>query len=181
MERVVQSFIHAREIFAAVVLGCFILTVSPAQVSASAALEVETLIKTTCSTCHKFEGKEESRFNLKAPDLMWGGSKYQRDWLIRWLTGKEPMLYAKSYRWDQGQEPDVHMAVTLEQANAIVNKVITQGGVLDMQAITDAATQATISTDNSTFKLYLWVIIVCWLISIVDAWVTGKKSTETSV
>jgi mono/diheme cytochrome c family protein len=121
MERVVQSFIPAREIFAAVVLGCFILTVSPAQVSASAALEVETLIKTTCSTCHKFEGKEESRFNLKAPDLMWGGSKYQRDWLIRWLTGKEPMLYAKSYRWDQGQEPDVHMAVTLEQANAIAD------------------------------------------------------------
>jgi len=121
MERVVQSFIHAREIFAAIVLGCFILTVSPAQVSASATLEVETLIKTTCSTCHKFEGKEESRFNLKAPDLMWGGSKYQRDWLIRWLTGKEPMLYAKSYRWDQGQEPDVHMAVTLEQANAIAD------------------------------------------------------------
>ena len=73
------------------------------------------------------------------------------------------------------------LSIALEQANAIVNKVITQGGVLDMQAITDAATQATISTDNSTFKLYLWVIIVCWLISIVDAWVTGKKSTETSV
>ncbi len=83
--------------------------------------EVEALINNICSTCHKFQGKEESRFNLKAPDLMWGGSKYQRDWLIRWLTGKEPMLYVKGYRWDQNQETHNHLTVTDEQANAIAD------------------------------------------------------------
>jgi len=83
--------------------------------------QAEAIVKNNCSACHKFEGKEESRFKLKAPDLMWGGSKYQRDWLIRWLTGKEPLLYAKSYRWDQGQEPVTHMTVTEEQANAIAD------------------------------------------------------------
>ena len=71
------------------------------------------------------------------------------------------------------------LSIALEQANAIVNKVIVQGGVLDMQAIANATTQATSSTDNATFNLYLWIIIACWLISIVDAWITGKKSTET--
>ena len=91
------------------------------QVFAADAHEAESLIKNSCSTCHKFEGKEESRFNLKAPDLMWGGSKYQRDWLIRWLTGKEPMLYAKGYRWDQSQEPHQHVTVTDQQANAIAD------------------------------------------------------------
>lgn len=71
------------------------------------------------------------------------------------------------------------LSIALEQANAIVNKVMVQGGVLDMQAIANATTQATSSTDNATFKLYLWIIIACWLISIVDAWISGKKSTET--
>ena len=74
--------------------------------------EAENMIKNVCSACHKFEGEGESRFNLKGPDLMWGGSKYQRHWLVDWLTGKEEMLYAKSYRWDQGQDPDVHITVT---------------------------------------------------------------------
>ncbi len=83
--------------------------------------QAEAIVKNNCSACHKFEGKEESRFNLKAPDLIWGGSKYQRDWLIRWLTGKEPLLYAKNYRWDQSKEPVAHMTVTEEQANGIAD------------------------------------------------------------
>ncbi|TFG61508.1 MAG: c-type cytochrome [Nitrospirales bacterium] len=102
-------------------LGVFVSLTSPAILLASDAQEAKSLIKTNCSTCHKFQEEGESRFNLKAPDLMWGGSKYQRDWLIRWLTGKEPMLYAKSYRWDQGQKPDVHITVTEEQANTIAD------------------------------------------------------------
>ena len=73
------------------------------------------------------------------------------------------------------------LSIALEQANAIVNKVIVQGGVLDMQAITDAANQATGSADNATFNVYLWIIIACWLIGIVDVWIAGKKSTDTSV
>ena len=88
---------------------------------AATSQEAESIINNVCSTCHKFKGEGESRFNLKGPDLMWGGSKYQRQWLIDWLTGKEAMLYAKSYRWDQGQEPEVHTTVTPEQAEAIAD------------------------------------------------------------
>ena len=32
----------------------------------------ERLVKDQCSTCHKFKGKAETRFNLDGPDLMWG-------------------------------------------------------------------------------------------------------------
>lgn len=46
------------------------------------------LIDEVCSSCHKFAGQYESKFNLKAPDLMWGGQKYQRDWLLLYLEGK---------------------------------------------------------------------------------------------
>ena len=106
-----------------ILLMCgFILTMfSPGILWGAETQDAETMIKKVCSTCHKFQGEGESRFNLKGPDLMWGGSKYQRQWLIDWLTGKEEMLYAKSYRWDQGQDPDVHITVTPEQAEAITD------------------------------------------------------------
>ena len=54
------------------------------------------LIQQACVHCHRLEGKPDSRFNLRAPDLIWAGSKYQRLWLVRWLTGKEAPLYAKA-------------------------------------------------------------------------------------
>jgi mono/diheme cytochrome c family protein len=122
MNREFRSFRYYQKLGGAIFLAFFLFFfIVPPQVVAEDAHETETMIKTVCSTCHKFQGEGESRFNLKAPDLMWGGSKYQRDWLIRWLTGKEPLLYAKSYRWDQGQKPDPHMTVTEEQANAIAD------------------------------------------------------------
>ena len=123
MSRVIREFIHVPLITFTAFIGFYVLLISPTQILFASGFQqdAETMINTVCSTCHKFEGEEESRFNLKGPDLMWGGSKYQRDWLIRWLTGKEPLLYAKSYRWDQGQETVAHMTVTEEQANSIAD------------------------------------------------------------
>ncbi len=79
------------------------------------------LIQQTCVHCHRFEGTAESRFKLHAPDLMWAGSKYQRPWLIRWLTGKEPPLYAKGYLWDLTNFPTQHPIVTEPEANALAD------------------------------------------------------------
>lgn len=78
-------------------------------------------IQNTCAQCHRLEGKADSRFNLKAPDLIWAGSKYQRAWLITWLTGKEAPLYAKGYRWDLTEVPSKHPVVTQVEAEAIAN------------------------------------------------------------
>ena len=79
------------------------------------------MIQQTCVQCHRLEGQPDSRFNLKAPDLIWAGSKYQRPWLIRWLTGKEAPLYAKGYRWDLTEGPSKHPMVTESEANAIAD------------------------------------------------------------
>ncbi len=83
--------------------------------------DAKQLIDNVCSTCHKFTGQYESKFNLKAPDLMWGGQKYQRDWLLRWLEGKEPNLYPKGYRWDLGTGPEKHMTLSHGQAVAVAD------------------------------------------------------------
>jgi mono/diheme cytochrome c family protein len=82
---------------------------------------VKNIIQNQCSTCHKFEGEPESKFNLKGPDLMWAGNKYQRSWLIRWLTGKEENLYPKGYRWDLSQEQAQHPVLSESNANAVVD------------------------------------------------------------
>ena len=79
------------------------------------------LIQQTCAQCHRMEGTAESRFNLRAPDLIWAGSKYQRSWLIRWLTGKEAPIYAKGYRWDLTEVPSKHPMVTESEANEIAD------------------------------------------------------------
>jgi mono/diheme cytochrome c family protein len=79
------------------------------------------LIQQTCAQCHRLEGKADTRFNLSAPDLIWAGSKYQRSWLIRWLTGKEVPLYAKGYRWDLTTVPSKHPMVTESEAGAIAD------------------------------------------------------------
>jgi mono/diheme cytochrome c family protein len=106
---------------AMLIIAGFLFWAIPFSLYAADAQEAEHLIANACSTCHKFTGTPESRFNLKAPDLMWGGSKYQRDWLIRWLTGNEPLLYAKGYRWDQDQKPTAHVTVTPDQAESLAD------------------------------------------------------------
>lgn len=83
--------------------------------------EAKALIEQSCVQCHRVEGKADSRFHLKAPDLIWAGSKYQRPWLIRWLTGKETPLYAKGYRWDLKEGTSKHPTVTEAEANAIAD------------------------------------------------------------
>ncbi|MCA9471888.1 MAG: c-type cytochrome [Nitrospirales bacterium] len=113
-----------RHSFSAWPIGLMVISAilfSPTLSLGSTEHDGKTLVNNLCSTCHKFQGEPESRFDLKAPDLMWGGSKYQRDWLIRWLTGKEPMLYAKGYRWDLSEKPDTHIAVSHEEAEAIAD------------------------------------------------------------
>lgn len=90
-------------------------------VSASDQSRAKEVLQQTCIQCHRLEGKPDSRFNLKAPDLIWAGSKYRRPWLIGWLTGKEAPLYSKGYRWDLAEISPKHPVVTESDANGIAD------------------------------------------------------------
>ena len=108
------------------VLGGALLTLvglmsSPRLLFGSDQQRAKELIQQACVQCHRLEGQPDSRFNLSAPDLIWAGSKYQRPWLIRWLTGKEAPLYAKGYRWDLKEGPVKHPVVTGTEAEAIAD------------------------------------------------------------
>ena len=79
------------------------------------------IIQSKCSACHKFEGQPESKFNLKGPDLMWAGNKYQRPWLVRWLTGNEENLYPNGYRWDISRSQTKHPVLSEAVANNVAD------------------------------------------------------------
>ncbi len=64
---------------------------------------------------------------------------------------------------------------TLEQAFTILEKIGTEGGPIDMKTITSAATQATGLSDSMILSFALFLIILCWIIGIVDAYRIGKK------
>jgi mono/diheme cytochrome c family protein len=100
----------------------FYLSSSPSW--ASEEQKAKEIIQNQCTTCHKFEGAPESKFNLEGPDLMWAGNKYQRPWLIRWLTGKEENLYPKGYRWDISQQQIQHPSLSSGNANIVADYFI---------------------------------------------------------
>ena len=94
---------------------------SPGVSFASDQSHAKEILQQNCVQCHRLEGKADSRFDLKAPDLIWAGSKYRRPWLIGWLTGKEAPLYAKGYRWDLSEAPSKHPVVTESEANTLAD------------------------------------------------------------
>jgi len=64
---------------------------------------------------------------------------------------------------------------TVQHAFAILEKIELEGGVIDIQTVTDAATQASFTSDSLIYKLGFLLIVVCWIYGIVDAYRIGKK------
>ncbi len=63
----------------------------------------------------------------------------------------------------------------LQQAFAIMEKIESDGSVINMSTISNAATQAATSFKSPIFKLLLLLIIFCWVIGIFDAYRIGRK------
>ena len=81
------------------------------------------IINEQCTACHRITGEAKSRFELKAPDLMWAGVKFKRPWLVSFLTGNEKNVYQKNYRWDLSREPVKHTVLSQEEAEAVADYI----------------------------------------------------------
>jgi mono/diheme cytochrome c family protein len=99
------------------ILVAFIFT--PHTLFAASADAGKKLVDKKCVSCHRFSGEAKSRFEIIAPDLMWGGDKYQAAWITNFLQGEEKPLYLKNYRWDQTQKPKKHLVLSKEEAQSI--------------------------------------------------------------
>ena len=63
----------------------------------------------------------------------------------------------------------------VQQAFTILEKINSEGGEIDMSTILSTATQASTTSDSLIFKLLLWLLIFCWVIGVVDAYIIGRK------
>jgi TM2 domain-containing membrane protein YozV len=63
----------------------------------------------------------------------------------------------------------------VQKAFTILEKIESKGGAIDMNTISNAATQASTTSDSLIFSFALLLIIFCWIIGVVDAFRIGKK------
>ena len=60
-------------------------------------------------------------------------------------------------------------------ARVILENIELQGDVIDMTAISNAATRESLQSGSITLNLLMLFIIVCWVAGTVDAYLIGKK------
>lgn len=66
----------------------------------------------------------------------------------------------------------------VQQAFTILEKIEAEGGVLSMNTIMNAVTQASIPSEGLTFKLLIFLVIFSWIIGVVDGYRVGKKKDK---
>ncbi len=63
----------------------------------------------------------------------------------------------------------------VQHALTILERIELEGGIIDIETITEAATQVSSSSTSLIYNLGLLLIIFCWIFGIVDAYRIGKK------
>ena len=63
----------------------------------------------------------------------------------------------------------------VQQAFLVLEKIQADGGTIDFDTISKAATQASTTFSSLMFNLLLLFLIVCWVVGIVDAYRIGRK------
>ncbi len=81
----------------AVLLACLLAGLLVPARAADLMNEGEGIVQSTCVGCHRIQGAPMPRSTKEAPDLIWAGNKYQRDWLVAWLQNPKEKLYPVGY------------------------------------------------------------------------------------
>ncbi len=69
----------------------------------------------------------------------------------------------------------VVVAKSVQHALVILEKIELEGGIISIEAILNATTQASTDSGSLTFNLLFLLIGVCWVIGTVDAYIIGRK------
>lgn len=66
----------------------------------------------------------------------------------------------------------------MKTAMSALQQIQLQGGIVDMAKITSIATDASAQASNAGYSLVFSLILICWLYSIVDAYLAGTKANR---
>jgi mono/diheme cytochrome c family protein len=107
-----------------IIVGCVIGLTDGDVLGGNAVSSGEKIVRTACVQCHRIEGKPAPRRTKQAPDLIWAGNKYQRDWLVAWLQNPEFKQYPVGYDF-RPERKKRHLALPVEQAKAVTDFLAT--------------------------------------------------------
>jgi mono/diheme cytochrome c family protein len=92
---------------------------------ATAADPGEQTVQSLCVQCHRIEGKPAPRRTKKAPDLIWAGNKYRREWLVAWLQNPEFKHYPVGYDF-RPERKKRHVSLSADQAKQVAQFLATR-------------------------------------------------------
>jgi hypothetical protein len=69
----------------------------------------------------------------------------------------------------------VNVTKFTQQAYAILEKIESEGGAIDLVAILNSASSPSFASDSFTIKLASVVLILSWIIGTIDAFLLGRK------
>ncbi len=64
----------------------------------------------------------------------------------------------------------------VQQARAVLAKMEAAGGAVDVDAISKSAQEAVTGTDSRLVHAALLLLVLCWAVSVVDAYRIGRKA-----
>ena len=67
------------------------------------------------------------------------------------------------------------LIIAVQQASTILEKIDIEGGAIDIDTISNAASQASTTSESHLLKLLSWLLLFCWVIGVVDAYRIGRK------
>ena len=67
------------------------------------------------------------------------------------------------------------MSKIMQQATSIVEKMQASGVALDIESISNKASELVGFSDNSSLNTLLVLLILGWIVSVIDAYVLGTK------
>jgi DMSO reductase anchor subunit len=69
----------------------------------------------------------------------------------------------------------------MQQAYSILEKIETEGGKVDLAAILSQTSRASVTPDDFMTKAASTMLVLCWIIGIVDAYMVGRKRELTGI
>jgi len=58
---------------------------------------------------------------------------------------------------------------------AVLDGIASQGGAISLSTISKAAAQTSTASASFTFDLAFWLVSLCWIVAVVDAYGLGKR------
>ena len=66
----------------------------------------------------------------------------------------------------------------IKQASSLVEKMQKSGVALDYESISNKTSGLVSFSDNYSLNILLMLLIFGWIVSVIDAYILGKKTTE---